>query len=97
MHPGHAVRVRKVGAAVCVEHPPGFAGAVIDHDGVGCTVVDGVAEEGDRGGVGVARACNDCPILRWRVYYYEHWGWRGTAHVITTLCIHHELYLKADR
>ena len=48
--PGDAGVVVEVGAAVGVEHPPGFAGAVVDDYGIGGAVVDGVAEEGYGGG-----------------------------------------------
>jgi hypothetical protein len=47
--PADAGGVVDVGAAVGVEHPPGFAGTVVEDDGVGSTVVDGVAEERDGG------------------------------------------------
>lgn len=47
MHPGDSGIVVEVGAPVGVKHPPGFAGAIPDHDGIGCTVMDRVAEKWD--------------------------------------------------
>jgi len=63
MHPGDAVIVREIGTAIGVEDPPGLSRAVPYDDRIGCTVVDGIAEEGTAAALGGAGEATTGSIL----------------------------------